>query len=71
MDFYSYVSLLEGFIQKEEVIHQFMILRVAEAAVVVVAPNDKNNKRDTLWLIFILLVMMFSLNTKSWLTILK
>lgn len=71
MDFYSYVSLLEGFIQEKEVIHQFMILRVAEAAVVVVAPNDKNNKRDTLWLIFILLVMMFSLNTKSWLTILK
>ena len=69
MDFYSYVSLLEGFIQEKEVIHQFMILRVAEAAVVVVAPNDKNNKRDTLWLIFIL--MMFSLNTKSWLTILK
>jgi hypothetical protein len=58
MDFYSYVSLLEGFIQKKEVIHQFTILRVAEAAAVIVAPNDKNNKRDTLWLIFIL--MMFS-----------
>ena len=33
--------------KKLEVIHQFMILRVAEAAVFyVVAPND-NNKRDT------------------------